>query len=151
MNRIEPANRRVRTPKLNHGNRIPVMRLQPRHLTIACIAFFISNSARAQDVNERPVTRATKQERRDLYGDPLPTHAICRIGSLQLRCSGELDLQCSGDGKRLVGFSQDRQITIWDSATGKQLRRHSVEGSEPLHPGYVVSRDARCAGRTAAP
>jgi WD40 repeat protein len=45
----------------------------------------------------------------------------------------------------LVGFSQDRQITIWDSATGKQLRRHSVEGSEPLHPGYVVSRDARYA------
>jgi WD40 repeat protein len=45
----------------------------------------------------------------------------------------------------LVGFSQDRQLTIWDSATGKQLRRHSVEGSEPLHHACLISRDARYA------
>jgi WD40 repeat protein len=82
----------------------------------------------------------------DQYGDPLPQNAICRIGSLQLRCCNDNDVQCTPDGSKIVAVGKDRQITIWETATGKRLLSQRLEGSERLDDSALrISRNGRFA------
>jgi hypothetical protein len=64
------------------------------------------------------------QPRTDVLGDPLPPHAIARLGTLRLRHSDTVaQVTFSPDGKQLV--SCDRHtVSCWDAATGKL--RHAL-------------------------
>lgn len=61
----------------------------------------------------------------DQYGDPLPTRALARYGTVRLRHGAEpLGLGFSHDGKFLGSISQtDDGIRLWEPATGKELYR----------------------------
>jgi WD40 repeat protein len=64
--------------------------------------------------------------RTDALGDPLPPHAVARLGTHRLRHTDFVtSLTFSPDGKQLV--SCDRQtVCCWDPATGKLLRTLSA-------------------------
>lgn len=70
---------------------------------------------------------AQEQPRVDALGDPLPEHAVLRLGSLRFRHPGTVyELALSPDERTIVSVG-DKAIA-WDAATGKQL--WSVEMGE---------------------
>jgi WD40 repeat protein len=71
---------------------------------------------------------AKKKPRVDLYGEPLPTFALARMGALQLKAEDLVGtLVFSPDGKILAGANH-KTFRLWNAHTGKELRR--VENAE---------------------
>jgi WD40 repeat protein len=62
----------------------------------------------------------------DVYGDPLPAAAVARLGTIRFRGGAPLSsISLSADGKILATSNRDT-ITLWDAASGKELRRLSA-------------------------
>src|SRR5262249_11585062 len=66
--------------------------------------------------------------RADRYGDPLPEHALARLGTVRFRHnSGVNTIAVSPDGKTLFGGG-GLSVRAWDGATGKERRRFDFRG-----------------------
>src|SRR5438132_8960349 len=82
-----------------------------------------------------PATPATRSaaparlsERTDALGDPLPPHALLRIGTLRFRHGGSVTaLAVAPNGKTAASMGADYIIRLWDLATGKELRHWQVD------------------------
>jgi len=60
----------------------------------------------------------------DAHGDPLPTGALDRLGTVRFRTGGRiLCAAYSPDGKLLVTGNGDDPVRLWEAATGKELRQ----------------------------
>jgi RNA polymerase sigma factor (sigma-70 family) len=60
----------------------------------------------------------------DLYGDPLPPGAVLRLGTIRYRQDTFINhIAYSPDGQLLVSDGEGRFFQLWDSKTGKKLRR----------------------------
>jgi WD40 repeat protein len=69
----------------------------------------------------------------DLYGDPLPTGALVRLGTVRFRHDGRmLAVAYAADGKTLVTASEDQAVRRWDSVTGQELKRFPARGFAAL-------------------
>jgi len=65
-----------------------------------------------------------KKERTDQCGDPLPYGALARMGTVRFRTGSNVgQIAFTTDSKILAAASHDRVISVWDAATGKELRR----------------------------
>src|SRR5579862_3185915 len=65
----------------------------------------------------------------DRYGDPLPPHAIARLGTLRFRGTNMvLQAAVVPGGKQILGMGFGTTIVMWDAATGKELRRFEGPG-----------------------
>src|SRR5262249_10441545 len=74
--------------------------------------------------------------------ETLPPGALVRLGTVQFRHSNWVNaVAFSVDGKRLASASWDRTIRIWDSATGKELRRFTGHSHAVL--GLALSADGK--------
>ncbi len=81
----------------------------------------------------------------DQHGDPLPAHAVLRIGTTRLRpnlsISGRISsMAFTGDGKRLVMLTEWRGVQVWDLVSGNKL----LEFGKPEivgGTGYALSPD----------
>jgi WD40 repeat protein len=68
---------------------------------------------------ERP-----KKERTDQFGDPLPYGALARMGTVRFRTGSNAgQIAFTPESKILAAASHDGVISLWDAATGKELRR----------------------------
>ena len=70
----------------------------------------------------------------DNFGDPLPEGAVARMGTIRLRPTfGARELAFSPDGQ-LLASSNDDHIWLWETATGKLVRRlnHEHQVATPL-------------------
>ena len=95
-------------------------------LSASCVACIFAVSAVIASADETP--------RVDLYGDPLPSGAIARLGTVRFR---HRYLHGPGglfSGRQIGGvrLHADGTVIIWDSATGNRLRQFKG------HPGKTV-------------
>ncbi|MHB1422290.1 MAG: sigma-70 family RNA polymerase sigma factor [Gemmataceae bacterium] len=117
---------------------------------------------RMKPVAEQQKTAAKTQERKtetpklasdqaaptDLYGDPLPSGAIARLGTVRFRHGGSrhFDVLVSPDGGTLISAG-GRSIEMWDVQSGR--RRRQIAFSEPS-PYYVSGIDLSPDGKLLA-
>ncbi len=64
-----------------------------------------------------------KGGRTDLYGDPLPEGAVARLGTVRFRARSTQSVVFSPDGKTVAAGYSDFTIRIWETATGREVRR----------------------------
>lgn len=76
----------------------------------------------------------------DLYGDPLPERAICRLGSPRFRHPGAVyAVAFSADGKWLAAASDGQNmVRVWERRTGKLVGewRSPKDFGYPHHPTF---------------
>ncbi|HEY7426047.1 MAG TPA: sigma-70 family RNA polymerase sigma factor [Gemmataceae bacterium] len=82
--------------------------------------------------------------RNDRFGDPLPSGAIARLGTVRFRHEGEAwSLVFSPNGKILAALTASRVI-LWDARTGKEIQRlPEMRGSIPIGRLIDFSPDGR--------
>ncbi|MHB1423723.1 MAG: sigma-70 family RNA polymerase sigma factor [Gemmataceae bacterium] len=82
---------------------------------------------KAPALGELPAAKSEPRKPRvDLFGDPLPDEVVARMGSGRLRHDDIRSLVFSPGGKQLVS-SADNGLRIWDTETGKLLRRFDLD------------------------
>jgi WD40 repeat protein len=99
-------------------------RTQRHHsLTLSAFALLLSIATTASA--DPPACRVKEaSDRLDAHGDPLPPHALLRLGTVRLRDpypQGSMAL--SPDGKIVATGGMDRTIRFWDVATAKEVRQ----------------------------
>ncbi|MBY0524865.1 MAG: sigma-70 family RNA polymerase sigma factor [Gemmataceae bacterium] len=74
-----------------------------------------------------------KAERRDAQGDPLPSEALARIGTIRWRHGETVTFVAYAlDGKVVVSAGEDGTIRVWNLETGEEMHRIA-----PLLPAGV--------------
>ena len=111
-------------------------------LHLACL-MMVSNCSLGQILIEKADSVGAKKgveysALKDSCGDPLPKHAVARLGSLRFHSSsGITTIAFSSDGKQIMvcGMpSQALSFSFWDTATGKEAGRFDVkDGGELRH------------------
>lgn len=77
----------------------------------------------------------------DALGDPLPTEAIARLGTVRFRHGSNIyELAFTPDGKQIVAFGHDA-VRTWDAATGKEVGRVPIDAG--ISHGGALSRDGQ--------
>jgi RNA polymerase sigma factor (sigma-70 family) len=103
----------------------------------------------AQTAGKKEAPNASRQSAKvvppahvDLQGDPLPDHAVARLGTVRFRASG-LVLACaySPDGKTLAAGSADHTVTLFDATTGTPIRR--LQGYQQDITSLAYAPDSR--------
>jgi WD40 repeat protein len=79
----------------------------------------------------------------DGYGDPLPPHALARLGSLRFQHDDAVySVAFSPDGSKIVTVSGNRKLWIWDRTTGKPLL--TIGSKEvPVYPKALFLPDGK--------
>jgi WD40 repeat protein len=82
-------------------------------ILIAIVFALVPPSAQAAQPQSSPT---------DLLGDPLPKHALARLGSTRFHHEHEiLKVIYTRDGKSLVAMDSGGRIRVWDAATGRMI------------------------------
>src|SRR5262249_31407402 len=89
-----------------------------------------ADTARVIPPQEQPPLQTAPQEQTRVgqFCDSLPAGALARLGTLRLRHGAAIDiLAFSRAGGLLAGGSRDGALCVWDTSTGKEVRRLSGE------------------------
>lgn len=82
------------------------------------------SSAETPAKPDKTPSEGKKEARRDRYGDPLPPGARMRLGTVRFRAGGLIHAcACSPDGKTVAVACANRTVYLFDTATGKPIRR----------------------------
>src|SRR5205814_9909760 len=86
-----------------------------------------------KDDPDEPKKSETVEGRLDLHGDPLPPGAIARLGTVRFRPGGWLRyVAFTPDGKQIVSHNAGSDFNVWDTASDKELGRHTADGKGVL-------------------
>jgi WD40 repeat protein len=119
---------------------------------------------RARDAKDGPKThpvagteprRAQLSARADQYGDPLPSQAVARVGTVRWWHGWEVgdksSLAFAPDGKSLVSCDSHKAVLLLDAATGKELRRIVPPGEEVRHFAFSADGNTMVTGSWSSP
>ena len=81
-----------------------------------------------------------KIPRLDLFGDPLPTGAAGRLGTVRHRQGSPIfKIAYSPDGKYVVTDGDDEKLRVWDANDGRLIRE--IESGKGWLRDFAISRD----------
>src|SRR5580704_15250827 len=116
------------------------MHCRHRWLLVAGLLVLAAQPVPAQEAKQGALPK--QAARVDLHGDPLPTGAIARLGSVRFHHEGGLIAAAfSPDGKTiLAGGVEDKGLSLrlWETASGKELSRFHVDGVELSGLAFTV-------------
>src|ERR1043166_6703115 len=79
----------------------------------------------------KPTPQAPREARLDLHGDPLPSGAIARLGTVRLHHEGRIAaIAFSPDGRSIAaacGGEKGLSLRFWQTDTGQELSRIHVD------------------------
>jgi WD40 repeat protein len=97
-----------------------------------------SGKPQPEKSNERQA-EPKQTTRLDCYGDPLPTEAIARLGTVRLRPAGGAHcVAFSPDGKLLASGGRSK-LSIWEVTTGKELHRCQCQWKGPQEQVFSLA------------
>jgi WD40 repeat protein len=117
--------------------------MQPTRLELTALtALLLGLGVAAQTPDAPPKPAADpRAARTDLYEDPLPSGALARMGTARWR-HGDLITFAAflPDGKTIVTGGPDDVVRLWDSATGREVRRirHEARDRGEGGPGGMM-------------
>jgi WD40 repeat protein len=77
----------------------------------------------------KPGPAEEKPARTDRFGDPLPPDALARLGTVRFRHGPSVALAVFSPDGKLLAMSDWQSISLWDAATGRELRRFPSAGT----------------------
>jgi WD40 repeat protein len=121
-----PISRRPDLPHVRYRY-MEVVMPQPFGYLVPLVALlFLAPAGRAE----------TPKPRLDAAGDPLPDGALMRVGTRRLHHIGSAtNVVFAPDGRSLASIGRDGLARLWETATGKEVRRFEVPTGDLL--GYV--------------
>jgi WD40 repeat protein len=119
-----------------------MIRLRFLHLFAALLSFQAPYGPTCAKAQTPPATRS------DANGDPLPAHALARLGSARFRHAGPpMEAVYSPNGKLLASWvDRPETIYVWDSETGKELYRFVPPKEGALFPIVAFTTDGKYFG-----
>jgi WD40 repeat protein len=83
--------------------------------------------------------------RTDALGDPLPAHALLRIGTLRFRHgAGVTTVFVAPDRKTVLSAGADNTLRVWDFATAKQVRHwQPSDTDDSISRALAISPDGK--------
>src|SRR5262249_12536305 len=64
----------------------------------------------------------------DRHGDPLPPHAVARLGTLRFReATGVWQAAVVPGGEQFLGVAAGATGILWDATTGREIRRFEAQ------------------------
>jgi RNA polymerase sigma factor (sigma-70 family) len=86
--------------------------------------------------------KSEKEQRTDLFGDPLPPGALVRMGTVRFRHPNLIgNVAYSKDGKILAAAGNGGIIRLYDPATGKTLRQFQAQAHQ--YPSLAFAPDGK--------
>ncbi len=90
---------------------------------------------------QQAAAQADLAERED---DTLPAGALVRLGTQRYRHEGEtFSLAFSPDNKIVAAGASDGKVYLWETNTGKRIRRLDVGGFNSCYPGIAFAPDGK--------
>lgn len=115
-----------------------------RLLSLVSLFSLLAQGAQGEtprSAEDRKTNRGTETGR-DSYGDPLPKGCWVRIGTIRWRHGCRVwAVAFHPDGKSLLAASVDGSVRVWDSNSGKEIRRFT--GHHRLLLSFAISRTGR--------
>lgn len=88
----------------------------------------------------RTAATADDKSKLDAYGDPLPMHAIARLGTVRFRHSAILqDFEFTSNGQTIWSWDFHSKIRAWQAATGELLKSFHFPNCGP----YALTPDGQ--------
>ena len=83
---------------------------------------------------------SAQQSKADAHGDSLPAGAVSRLGTVRWRAANNIVLATMLDSRTALTVTEDHLVQIWDTASGKELRRIDCSVAAGSLPGGTTIR-----------